>query len=231
MRMVHYGLACVALAVALPTFAGDKTAPFSLPELPYSTDALEPAINAETMELHHGKHHQGYVDKLNDAVEGDSGLQDMTLKAMLSDVSEHPEAVRNNGGGHWNHSFFWKVMAPAGDGGKPSPALKSAIEEAFGSMEAFKNEFQQAGTSQFGSGWVWLILNDQGELAVTSTPNQDNPLMDVAEEQGKPILGNDVWEHAYYLTHKNQRGEYLSAWWDVVDWNAVSENYERATSK
>lgn len=218
-----------ALALSLSVQAGAE--PFSLPELPYATDALEPAINQETMELHHGKHHQGYVNNLNAAVANDSRLEGMPLERMLPRISHYSEAARNNGGGHWNHRFFWEIMAPTGEGGQPSEPLSQAITEAFGSMQAFQERFQNAGASQFGSGWVWLIVDEEGELAVTSTPNQDNPLMDLVEERGTPILGNDVWEHAYYLTHKNARGSYLSAWWDVVNWEAVSANYREAVAQ
>ncbi|NMG38490.1 superoxide dismutase [Chelativorans sp. ZYF759] len=209
---------------------GSATAPFSLPELPYATDALEPAIDAETMELHHGMHHQSYVDTLNEAVEADPALADMTLDELVAAAGGLSDEVRNNAGGHWNHSFFWPLMAPEGEGGEPSKEFAGAIDAVFGSMDEFKSAFEEAGTGQFGSGWAWLIVDGNGELAITSTPDQDNPLMDVAEIQGTPILGNDVWEHAYYLTYNNRRAEYLSAWWDVVDWEQVSANYAEAVA-
>lgn len=209
---------------------GSATAPFSLPELPYATDALEPAIDAETMELHHGMHHQSYVDTLNEAVEADPALADMTLDELVAAAGGLSDEVRNNAGGHWNHSFFWPLMAHEGEGGEPSEEFAGAIDAVFGSMDEFKSAFEEAGTGQFGSGWAWLIVDGNGELAITSTPDQDNPLMDVAEIQGTPILGNDVWEHAYYLTYNNRRAEYLSAWWDVVDWGQVSANYAEAVA-
>ncbi|MGY6708108.1 MAG: superoxide dismutase [Rhizobiaceae bacterium] len=205
-----------------------QTAPFSLPDLPYATDALEPVIDGETMELHHGQHHQAYVDTLNEAVEDDATLDGMTLEEIVAAAGSFSDEVRNNAGGHWNHSFFWPLMAPEGEGGEPSDDFASAIDAVFGSMDEFKSAFEEAGTDQFGSGWAWLIVDDNGELAITSTPDQDNPLMDIAEVRGTPILGNDVWEHAYYLTYNNRRGEYLSAWWNVVNWEQVSTNYAEA---
>ena len=208
--------------------AGATTAPFSLPELPYATDALDPVIDAETMELHHGKHHQSYVDTLNEAVEADDALADMTLEELVASAGSLSDEVRNNAGGHWNHSFFWQLMAPEDDSGEPSEDLAGAIDAVFGSMDEFKSAFEEAGTGQFGSGWAWLVVDGNGQLAITSTPNQDNPLMDVAEVPGTPILGNDVWEHAYYLSYNNRRAEYLSSWWDVVNWEQVSTNYAEA---
>ncbi|WP_185983755.1 superoxide dismutase [Aureimonas mangrovi] len=207
---------------------GATTAPFTLPDLPYATDALVPAIDAETMEIHHGRHHQAYVDNLNEAVETDDALSAMTLEELVAGAGTLPDAVRNNAGGHWNHSFFWQLMAPEGERGEASPELAEAIDTAFGSMEEFQTAFEEAGAGQFGSGWAWLIVDPDGNLAVTSTPNQDNPLMDVAEEPGTPIMGNDVWEHAYYITYRNARPDYLSAWWDVVNWEQVSQNYAAA---
>jgi Fe-Mn family superoxide dismutase len=204
------------------------TAPFALPDLPYATDALAPAIDAETMELHHGKHHQSYVDKLNEAVEADDALAGMSLAEIVASAGTLSTQVRNNAGGHWNHSFFWQLMAPEGERGEPSDDFTSAIDAVYGSMDEFRTAFEEAGAARFGSGWAWLIVDTNGELAITTTPNQDNPLMDVAEVQGTPILGNDVWEHAYYLTYNNRRAEYLGAWWDVVDWEQVSENYAAA---
>ena len=181
------------------------------------------------MELHHGKHHQAYIDNLNKAIEGDTALQSLTLSELIAHAGSHSDALRNNAGGHWNHSFFWTLMAPQDQRGEPSAELAQALESAFGSAEEFRAEFEQAGAGRFGSGWVWLILDEAGQLQITTTPNQDNPLMDVADLRGTPILGNDVWEHAYYLTHRNRRADYLAAWWEVVNWTAVSENYAAAT--
>jgi superoxide dismutase, Fe-Mn family len=204
---------------------------FTLAALPYAADALEPVIDAETMTLHHGKHHQAYVDALNKAVFVDAKLTRFSLEALLAKAGSLPSAVRNNGGGHWNHSFFWSIMAPPGAGGIPSPELARAIDAQFGSMEAMKTAFKAAGTGRFGSGWAWLVVTRQGQLAITSTPNQDNPLMDVAELQGTPILGNDLWEHAYYLKHRNRRADYLDRWWQVVNWREVSRRYADATAR
>lgn len=208
---------------------GAWTYPFTLPDLPYTHDALEPAIDTETMEIHHGRHHNAYVDNLNAELEDNEDLHDLTLRELIENASERSDAIRNNGGGHWNHAFFWESMAAPGAGGEPSEAFASAIDDAFGSLDTFKEEFESAGAGQFGSGWAWLIVDGDGDLKITSTPNQDNPLMDVADEQGTPILGNDVWEHAYYIGYRNARGEYLSAWWDVVDWNIASERFASAT--
>ena len=197
---------------------------FTLAELPYDYAALEPTIDATTMRLHHDKHHQTYVDKLNEAVAADASLQGKELEELLSGASALPPAVRNNGGGHWNHSFFWKIMGPAGGQG-PQGSLAEAIDSAFGSLDKLKEEFNNAGVGRFGSGWVWLVAENGGKLRVSSTPNQDNPLMDAAEVRGAPVLGNDVWEHAYYLTYNNRRADYLKAWWDVVNWDAAQERY------
>ena len=199
---------------------------FTLPDLPYSFDALEPSIDARTMEIHHGKHHAGYTSKLNSAVEG-TDMADKSIEDILANVSSAGAGVRNNGGGFYNHSLFWKVMSPNG-GGKPSGELASAIDKAFGSFDAFKEKFANAAGGQFGSGWAWLIVKDNGELAVTSTPNQDNPLMDVVSERGTPILGLDVWEHAYYLNYQNRRPDYVSAFFDVINWDEVSKRYTAA---
>ena len=178
------------------------------------------------MELHHTKHHQAYITKLNDAVEGDSSLKGKDLDAIMKNVSSQSPTIRNNGGGHWNHTFFWETMTPSS--GSPSGKLSDAIDKKFGSLDAMKNQFNDAGAGQFGSGWAWLIVDETGDLKITSTPNQDNPVMDIAEVKGKPILGNDVWEHAYYLTYNNRRPDYLKAWWDVVNWDKVAERYEAA---
>ncbi len=201
---------------------------FTLPPLPYAYDALEPAIDKETMTFHHDKHHQTYVDKLNEAVNGDSSLQGKSLEELLADVSKAPKAVRNNGGGHWNHSLFWELLAPQGQTGEPSAELAAAIDRDLGGMEAFKEAFNAAGAGQFGSGWAWLIVQN-GKLKVTSTPNQDNPLMDVAEERGAVVLAADVWEHAYYLKYQNRRPDYLKAFWTVVNWNKANELFAAAS--
>ena len=221
---MKYRLACLAV-LAAPAAAQDRAAPFTLAPLPYSATALEPVIDAETMTLHHDKHHQAYVDALNKALAADPALAGRSLEQLLAQAGSEPAAVRNNAGGHWNHGFFWKTMAPPGSGGQPSPELARAIDAAFGSMDKMKAAFKAAGTGRFGSGWVWLIVGPDGKLAITSTPNQDNPLMDVADQRGTPLLGNDMWEHAYYLKHRNRRAEYLDAWWQVVDWQAVSARY------
>jgi Fe-Mn family superoxide dismutase len=198
---------------------------YTLPPLPYPTNALEPHIDAQTMEIHHGKHHQAYVTNLNAALEKAPELANKSLDDLLRNLNSVPDAVRtavrNNGGGHWNHTQFWRTMAPNA-GGKPSGKLAQAIDAAFGDFEKFKETFNAAGGSRFGSGWVWL-LNEGGKLSIVSTPNQDNPLMD-----GKPapILGNDVWEHAYYLKYQNRRPDYLKAWWNTVDWSEVGKRYE-----
>lgn len=198
---------------------------FELKPLPYAADALEPHIDKETMDIHHGKHHQGYVTNLNKAIEG-TDAEGKSLEEIVKNVSKYSTAVRNNGGGHYNHSLFWSVLGPNG-GGEPSGELADAIKEAFGSFEELKTKIKEAGATRFGSGWAWLIVKD-GKLAVTSTPNQDNPLMDVAEEQGTPIFGIDVWEHAYYLKYQNKRPDYLEAVFNVVDWDAVAKKFADA---
>ena len=199
---------------------------FSLPDLPYAFDALEPSIDARTMEIHHDKHHAGYTTKLNAALEGTS-MRDKPIEDILKNVGSASTAVRNNGGGYYNHSLFWTVMSPNG-GGKPSGELAQAIDKAFGSYDSFKEKFSSAAGGQFGSGWAWLIVKNNGELAVTSTPNQDNPLMDVVDEKGTPILGLDVWEHAYYLNYQNRRPDYVSAFFDVINWQEVNRRYMAA---
>lgn len=214
-----------ALCVATSAVTQVAPAPFSLPPLPYAAAALEPVIDAQTMTIHHDRHHQAYVDALNKAVAADPALKGQSLDALVAKAGTLPVAVRNNAGGHWNHSFFWKTMAPPAQAGQPSPALAAAIDRQFGSLAAFKAAFKEAGTKRFGSGWVWLVVKADGTLAITSTPNQDNPLMDVAEFKGTPILGNDVWEHAYYLKYQNRRADYLDGWWQVVDWKTVSDRY------
>lgn len=222
-------LVVLALAVAAPrSVAAD--APFALAPLPYPADALEPVIDAKTMEIHHGRHHKAYVDNLNAQAAQIPELAGLSLLDMQRQMSRFPTAVRNNGGGHWNHDFFWSLMTRPGTGGEPSAALAAAIERDFGGLDAMKQAFQQAGLSRFGSGWAWLIVRPDGRLAITSTPNQDNPLMDLVPEaeRGTPILGNDVWEHAYYLAYQNRRGDYLSAWWQLVDWARVSAHHAAA---
>ena len=201
---------------------------FTLPPLPYGYDALEPAIDKETMTFHHDKHHQAYVDNLNKAIDGDSSLQGKSLEELFANISKAPKAVRNNGGGHWNHSLFWELLAPQDKTGEPSAELAAAIDRDLGGMEKFKEAFNAAGAGQFGSGWAWLIVQD-GKLKVTSTPNQDNPLMDVADERGAVVLAADVWEHAYYLKYQNRRPDYLKAFWTVVNWNKANELFAAAT--
>ena len=192
-----------------------------LPKLPYSNDALEPHIDARTMEIHHTKHHQAYITNLNGAIQGKPELEKKSIEDLIRDLSSVPEdirtVVRNNGGGHWNHTFFWQIMGP-GKGGEPGGELGTALKSAFGGFDKFKEAFAKAGTGRFGSGWAWLV-NDGGKLSITSTPNQDNPLM----EGKKPILGIDVWEHAYYLKYQNRRPDYITAWWNVVNWDKVAE--------
>lgn len=203
---------------------------FTLPPLPYAYDALEPAIDKETMTFHHDKHHQTYVDNLNKAVDADASLQNKTLEEIFTSISTAPKAVRNNGGGHWNHSLFWELLAPAGQTGEPSAELAAAIDRDLGGMDKFKEDFNAAGAAQFGSGWAWLIVQN-GKLKITSTPNQDNPLMDVVEERGEVVLGADVWEHAYYLKYQNRRADYLKSFWSVVNWNKVNELYAAAVAQ
>ena len=201
---------------------------FQLPDLPYGYDALEPSIDEQTMQIHHDKHHQGYTDKLNKAVEG-TEWENKSIEEILQSVESLPSdiqtAVRNNGGGYANHRLFWEIMSPDG-GGNAKGELREAINDTFGSFEQFKEEFSNAASGQFGSGWGWLVVDDRGALQVYSTPNQDSPLM-----QGHtPILGLDVWEHSYYLKYQNKRGDYVQNWWKVVDWDKVNERYKEATS-
>jgi len=205
---------------------------YELPALPYATDALEPHIDAKTMEIHHGKHHNTYVTKLNDAVKDHADLASKPIDDLIADLASVPEgirtAVRNNGGGHANHSLFWQIMAPNA-GGTPTGKLADAITSTFGSFDAFKEKFAAAGATRFGSGWAWLCVKDDKTLCVCSTPNQDSPLMKgVTECPGTPILGLDVWEHAYYLNYQNRRPDYISAFWNVVNWNKVGKLYEAA---
>ena len=197
---------------------------FTLPALPYDFNALEPHIDAQTMQIHHDKHHQAYVDNLNKALAGTDG-EGKTIEELMANISKYPAAVRNNGGGHYNHSLFWEVLGA--NGGQPSGELAEAINSTFGSLDGLKEKMSAAGTTRFGSGWAWLIVKD-GKLEVTSSPNQDNPLMDVAEVKGTPIFGIDVWEHAYYLKYQNKRPDYLGAIWNVVNWDAVAKRYAAA---
>lgn len=198
---------------------------FELPKLPYAYNALEPHIDAQTMEIHHSKHHQAYVTNVNAALAGTDG-EKLSIEEICKNISKYPMAVRNNGGGHFNHSLFWTVMAPNA-GGEPTGELLAAINSAFGSFADFKTQFSTAGATRFGSGWAWLIVKD-GKLVVCSTPNQDNPLMDIAEVKGLPILGMDVWEHAYYLKYQNRRPDYISAFWSVVNWAEVAKRFSEA---
>lgn len=198
---------------------------FELPKLAYQYTALEPHIDARTMEIHHSKHHQAYVTNLNNAIAG-TDAEKLTIEEICKNISKYPAAVRNNGGGHFNHSLFWKVIGPNA-GGNPSGKLMEAINTDLGGMEKFKEEFAKAATTRFGSGWAWLCVKE-GKLCVCSTPNQDNPLMDVAECKGTPILGLDVWEHAYYLHYQNRRPDYINAFWNVVNWAEVSALFEAA---
>jgi Fe-Mn family superoxide dismutase len=224
---LHRGLnAVLALVLVLLAQAAPAWAQFSLPPLPYGPEALEPAIDATTMTIHHDRHHGAYVANLNGQIKANPTLANLSLDALQGQISRFPVAVRNNGGGHWNHSQFWAVLAPAGQGGEPSDTLLAAINASFGSLEAMQTQFSQAAAARFGSGWAWLIRKADGSLAITSTANQDNPLMDLPEvERGTPLLGLDVWEHAYYLKYQNRRPDYISAWWSVVNWEEVNRRF------
>lgn len=217
----------VGLAAAfMPMLAA---AQFTLAPLPYPTDALEPHIDKMTMEIHHGRHHNAYVNNLNAQIKGYPDLANMSLEAIQGQISRFNTAVRNNGGGHYNHDLFWKLMAPEGQRGAPGAALAADIDKTFGSLAEMKKRFDQAAVGRFGSGWAWLIVTPDRKLAITSTPNQDNPLMDLPDVQrGTPILGLDVWEHAYYLKYQNKRGEYATNWWNVVNWHEVTRRYDAA---
>ena len=197
---------------------------FTLPALPYAANALEPHIDVRTMEIHHGKHHNAYVTNLNNAVAG-KPEESLSIEEICKNISKYPMPVRNNGGGHFNHSLFWTIMGPNAEGA-PTGAVADAINAAFGNFDEFKTKFNAAATGRFGSGWAWLIKDASGKLAITSTPNQDNPLMDVAEVKGTPILGLDVWEHAYYLNYQNRRPDYCAAWWNVVNWEYVQQRMD-----
>jgi len=198
---------------------------FTLPALPYSYGALEPHIDAQTMEIHYTKHHQAYLNNLNNAIKG-TDADNLGIEEIIKNISKYPMPVRNNGGGLWNHTFFWESMAP-NSGGEPSGVLGVAIDAAFGSFTKFKEDFSNAGITRFGSGWAWLVVQD-GALKIGSTPNQDNPLMDISELKGSPILGLDVWEHAYYLKYQNRRPDYIGAWWNTINWEQVSRRFHDA---
>ena len=199
--------------------------PFTLAPLPYAHEALEPHIDTLTMQIHHGKHHQAYVDNLNKAIAG-TPHENKSIEQLVKEAGSISPAVRNNGGGHWNHTFFWESLAPQA-GGEPSGKLGDAIQATFGSYTSFQEKFAAAGMTRFGSGWAWLIVKE-GKLEICSTPNQDNPLMDIAETKGTPLLGVDVWEHAYYLKYQNRRADYLTAFWNVINWSAITARFEKA---
>jgi Fe-Mn family superoxide dismutase len=201
-------------------------AKFELPKLPYNFNALEPYIDAQTMEIHHDKHHAAYVTKLNDAIQG-TEAENKSIEEILRFVSKYPAAVRNNGGGHYNHTFFWTILK-LNEGGRPQGALGAAIESGFGAFDNFKKQFSDAAANRFGSGWAWLVLTPDKKLTVTSTPNQDNPLMDISDVKGTPILGLDVWEHSYYLKYQNRRPDYIANFWNIIDWIEVQKRYELA---
>ncbi len=222
MKTMKMFLSLLMLAFAMPSLLAQ---PFTLPTLPYAYDALEPYIDARTMEIHHSKHHRAYVNNLNSAIKG-TPMDQLDLNELMLGVSHFGDAVRNNGGGHYNHNLFWEILSPKPS--EPSETMLRIISVNFGGMEELKKELRQAGMTQFGSGWAWLIVTPERRLAVTSTANQDNPLMDVVEERGVPILGIDVWEHAYYLHYQNRRGDYLDAIWNLIDWSVVEKKYGEA---
>lgn len=199
---------------------------FQLPPLPYPNNALEPYFDALTMEIHHDRHHAAYVNNLNAALENQAGMQELSIEQLMENISKYSTAIRNNGGGHFNHTLFWKLLSPNG-GGEPKGALAEGINETFGSFDKFKDEFARAATTRFGSGWAWLVVA-AGKLVISSTPNQDNPLMDLAEIKGKPLLCLDVWEHAYYLKYQNKRPDYINAYWNLVNWEYAGILYEAA---
>ncbi|NDV46986.1 superoxide dismutase [Paludibacter sp. 221] len=220
----------ILLLIPVFVFSLSALAQFSLPKLPYAYDALEPYIDSETMYIHYNHHHATYVNNLNKALESYPALQQKSVEDLIKDINGLPRdiqtAIRNNGGGHYNHTLFWSVLAPAGTT-KMSNKLKKAIEKDFGSVAAFKSEFEKAATGRFGSGWAWLVKDGNGKLYITSTANQDNPLMSVADVKGSPILGLDVWEHAYYLKYQSKRADYIKAFWEVVNWNEVEKLFEK----
>lgn len=222
---------CVGFAAIMLSSVSMTTvafAEFKQAALPYATGALEPSIDKQTMEIHYGKHHKAYVDNLNKEIKTYPDLDKASIEQVQAQISKYNTAVRNNGGGHYNHTFFWESLSPKAKAGKPSEALLKQITADFGSLDSFKQKFNEAATSRFGSGWAWLIMTPDHKLAVTSTPNQDNPLMDIAETKGQPLLGLDVWEHAYYLKYQNKRADYTKAFWEVVNWNKVNERYNSA---
>jgi Fe-Mn family superoxide dismutase len=206
-----------------PTFKTTNPMAFELPNLPYAFNALEPHIDAKTMEIHHGKHHQAYVTNLNNAL-ANTDTSKLTIDEICRNISKYPAPVRNNGGGHYNHAMFWTIMKPGG-GGQPNGKIAEAINSTFGNFDEFKTKFNAAGVGRFGSGWAWLIVGDDKKLAITSTPNQDNPLMDVVETRGEIVFGVDVWEHAYYLNYQNRRPDYLTAWWNTVNWDEINKRF------
>jgi Fe-Mn family superoxide dismutase len=237
-RKFIYSVAAISAASAIEPFAKsiynisnknerskDIMAKFELPALPYGYDALEPYIDKMTMEIHHDKHHTAYLNNLNKAVEG-TEMATKTLDELIMNISKYPMAVRNNGGGHWNHSLFWTLMKKNG-GGEPTGPLADSIKSSFGSFDEFKKQFSNAGATRFGSGWAWLVVQN-GKLAIGSTPNQDNPLMDISDFKGTPVLGLDVWEHAYYLKYQNKRPEYIENWWNVINWAEASKRFSEA---
>lgn len=205
-------------------------AQFALPDLPYAYDALEPSFDAQTMEIHHAKHHAGYVSNLNKAIEADPKLKGKSLDDLLKNAGSYGPAVRNNAGGHYNHTLFWTILTPNGDG-QPQGKLADAINKTFGSFEKFKTQFSDSAKTRFGSGWAWLVVTKEGKLQITTSANQDNPLMDLAPVKGTPILGLDVWEHAYYLKYQNKRPDYINAFWNIVNWKEVSQRFDKAKSK
>jgi Fe-Mn family superoxide dismutase len=221
----------LGMLLSIPGVSATETAAFALPELPFAADALEPAIDTETMRIHHGRHHRAYVDNLNAKIKDFPRLNGLSLEGLQREISSFDIAVRNNGGGHYNHSLFWTLLAPPGSGGAPSEALKARIERDFGSLDAMQKRFDAASRGIFGSGWAWLILRDDGSLAITTTPNQDNPLMDVVAERGVPLLALDVWEHAYYLKHQNKRADYIAVWWQVVNWQEANRRFATADAE
>jgi Fe-Mn family superoxide dismutase len=222
-------LAAAAL-IAVAAAPGAALAQFALPPLPYAANALEPHIDTMTMEIHHGRHHMAFITALNAQARDNPALKPDAVEAVLREISKHPVPTRNALGGHYNHDLFWQVMAPANATGAPSAALTAAINAAFGSMDEMKKRFDQAAVTRFGSGWAWLIVTADRKLAITSTANQDNPLMDIPGiERGTPVLGLDVWEHAYYLKYQNRRADYVTTWWNVVNWNEVSRRFDAAT--
>jgi len=225
-RKTAFATAAIPVLGSVNSFALAADEPFSLPPLRYSHDALEPYIDTLTMQIHHGKHHQGYVNNLNKAV-ADAGIKNPDLVSLLKTASKQPLAIRNNGGGHYNHSMFWELMTPAG-GGEPKGPVSDAINASFGSFSGFREKFNAAAGTRFGSGWAWLLA-EGNKLTIGSTPNQDNPLMDISEIKGTPIMGIDVWEHAYYLKYQNKRADYVNAWWSLINWDEV--NKRLATAK